>query len=62
MFENFTNLLVLLGTATLTYFVYCVAQAIFEVVEYYKAEKEYKEEIKRAKAQVYELNAYRRGA
>ena len=60
--ENFTNLLVLLGATTLTYFIYCVAQAIFELVEYHKAKVEYKEELKRAKAQVYELNAYRRGA
>lgn len=62
MFENFTNLLILLGAATLTYFVYAIAQGIFELVEIQIAKKEYKEVIKKEKARIYQLNAFRRGA
>ena len=62
MFENFHNLLTLLGGATLTYFVYSICQSLFHFFEIQIAKAEFKKELKREKARIYRHNAYRRGA
>ena len=62
MYEHLFNFFALIGLATTAYFVLELFNLIYNGINYLKDLKEYKKELKRAKAQVYYYNSYRRGA
>ena len=62
MYEHILNFLALIGLGTMAYFVLELFNLVYNGILYLKELREYKKEIRRAKAQIYYMNHIRRGA